>query len=75
MCDKHYTPNAKNKMGLATSTYYIFLDIGGGAGPYIFGFAGESLGYRAMYQICAFIVFIVLILYFLLIYKNKKKTA
>lgn len=65
----------KNRLGLATSTYYIFLDIGGGIGPYIFGFAGESLGYKSMYQIGAFIVFIVLILYFLLIYKNKKKTA
>lgn len=57
--------------GLATSTYYIFLDIGGGIGPYIFGFAGESLGYKAMYQICAGLVFIVLILYFFLIFKRK----
>lgn len=65
----------KNRLELAKSTYYIFLDIGGGIGPYIFGFAGENLGYKSMYQICAFIVFIVLILYFLLIYKNKKKTA
>lgn len=61
----------KNKLGLATSTYYIFLDIGGGIGPYIFGFAGESLGYKAMYQICAGLVFIVLILYFFLIFKRK----
>ena len=62
----------KNKLGLATSTYYIFLDIGGGIGPYIFGFAGENLGYKAMYQICAGLVFIVLILYFFLIFKRKK---
>lgn len=61
----------KNKLGLATSTYYIFLDIGGGIGPYIFGFAGQSLGYKAMYQICAGLVFIVLILYFFLIFKRK----
>lgn len=39
----------KNKLGLATSIYYIFLDIGGGIGPYIFGFTGENLGYKAMY--------------------------
>ena len=57
---------------LATSTYYIFLDIGGGIGPYIFGFAGEKLGYSYMYQISALLVFIVLILYFIMIFRKKK---
>lgn len=54
-----------------TTLLYIFIDIGGGIGPYIFGFAGENLGYKAMYQICAGLVFIVLILYFFLIFKRK----
>lgn len=63
----------RNKLGLATSTYYIFLDIGGGVGPYIFGFAGEKLGYSSMYQISAGLVFIVLILYFIMIFKKYKK--
>lgn len=65
----------RNRLGLATSTYYIFLDIGGGIGPYIFGFAGEKLGYSAMYQISALLVFIVLILYFIMIFRNKKDSG
>lgn len=65
----------RNRLGLATSTYYIFLDIGGGIGPYIFGFAGEKLGYSAMYQISALLVFIVLILYFIMIFRNKKDSV
>lgn len=32
----------------------------------------KSLGYKVMYQICAGLVFIVLILYFFLIFKRKK---
>lgn len=62
----------RNKLGLATSTYYIFLDIGGGIGPYIFGFAGEKFGYTCMYQISALLVFIVLILYFIMIFSRRK---
>lgn len=62
----------RNKLGLATSTYYIFLDIGGGNGPYIFGFAGEKFGYTCMYQISALLVFIVLILYFIMIFSRRK---
>lgn len=62
----------RNKLGLATSTYYIFLDIGGGIGPYIFGFAGEKFGYTYMYQISALLVFIVLILYFIMIFSRRK---
>ncbi len=64
----------RNKLGLATSTYYIFLDIGGGIGPYIFGFAGEKFGYSYMYQISAGLVFIVLILYFIMIFSGKKNS-
>lgn len=62
----------RNKLGLATSTYYICLDIGGGIGPYIFGFAGEKFGYTYMYQISALLVFIVLILYFIMIFSRRK---
>lgn len=52
---------------------YIFLDIGGGVGPYIFGFAGEKLGYAYMYQISACLVFIVLILYFIMIFRKNRE--
>ena len=50
------------------------LDIGGGIGPYIFGFAGEKFGYSYMYQISAGLVFIVLILYFIMIFSGKKNS-
>lgn len=62
----------KINSGLLASTYYIFIDIGCGIGPYIFSFARQNLGYKAIYQICAWLIFIVLILYFFLIYKRNK---
>ncbi|MNW21796.1 major facilitator superfamily transporter [compost metagenome] len=36
-------------MGLANSTYFIFLDLGLGFGPFALGYLVPELGYRGLY--------------------------
>jgi predicted MFS family arabinose efflux permease len=37
------------RISVATSTYFIFLELGLGAGPYLLGTLIAGIGYRAMY--------------------------
>ena len=53
------------KYGIATSTYFIGLDLGLGFGPYVLGFATSSVSYAQLYAIMAIIVAITMIIYFL----------
>lgn len=55
-----------NKMGLATSTFYIFTDFGAGMGPFILGIIIPFLGYRYLYIVMGILVFIAGVLYFFL---------
>ena len=41
------------RISYANSTFYIFWDIGTGAGPFFLGFLVEPLGYRGMYLVIA----------------------
>lgn len=52
------------KYGIATSTYFIGLDLGLGFGPYVLGFATSSVSYAQLYAIMAIIVAITMIIYF-----------
>ncbi|MEB7783758.1 MFS transporter [Mammaliicoccus sciuri] len=61
-------------IGLATSTFMIFMDLGNGLGPYILGFGIPVLGYAGMYKILAIIILLTFILYYLL-YAKKTKTT
>ena len=54
------------KYGIATSTYFIGLDLGVGFGPYILGFMTSSVSYAQLYAIMAIIVLIAAIIYFFL---------
>jgi MFS family permease len=56
----------KERMGLATSTWFIFLDGGIGIGPFILGFLIPLMGYRGLYLIMGIIVFACLFLYYFL---------
>src|SRR5699024_11178916 len=60
-------------VGLATSTFMIFMDLGNGLGPYILGFGIPILGYAGMYKILAVIILLTFILYYFLHGKNTKK--
>lgn len=59
----------KDKMGLATATYYVGSDFGVGIGPYFLGFAIGAFGYTVAFVGCAFIVLCALLAYYKLIAK------
>ncbi|WP_026565695.1 MFS transporter [Bacillus sp. UNC41MFS5] len=52
-----------HRMGLATSTFFIFLDAGLGFGPYILGFIIPLTGYRTLYVILGAVVLASMVLY------------
>jgi MFS family permease len=52
-----------HRLGLATATYYIFLDIGFGIGPYLFGSLIPFAGYSGLYLMMAMVIFATIILY------------
>lgn len=56
----------QERMGLATSTYFIFLDAGIGIGPFILGMFVPSIGYRGVFLTMAVVLLICLFLYFYL---------
>ncbi len=56
----------KERMGLATSTFFIFLDAGIGIGPFILGMLVPTIGFRGMYLLMAIVLVICLVLYYFL---------
>ena len=54
----------KHRMGLATSTYFIFADVGIGIGPFLLGFLIPIIDYRGLYVFLAIIVFACTFLYY-----------
>lgn len=62
-----------HRMGLATSTFFIFLDAGLGFGPYLLGFIIPYVSYSSLYATLGMVVFVSTILYFLL--HGKKERA
>jgi MFS family permease len=62
-----------HRMGLATSTFFIFLDAGLGFGPYLLGFFLPFTSYSTLYMILGVVVLVSSGLYFLL--HGKKERA
>lgn len=62
----------KHRLGIATSTYFIFLDGGIGFGPFLLGFLVPSIGYRGLYLFIAIIMLACIFLYYFL---HGKKAA
>ncbi|QDY45277.1 MFS transporter [Planococcus glaciei] len=62
-----------HRMGLATSTFFIFMDAGLGFGPYILGFMIPITGYSNMYVVLAIAALATAFLYYLL--HGKKEHA
>jgi len=56
----------QHRVGLATSTFFIFADIGSGIGPFILGFLIPTMGYRGLYVSMGFVVFATIFLYYFL---------
>jgi len=63
----------KNRVGLATSTYFIFLDLGFGLGPLIHGTLIKTIGYRGLYLSLVFVIIFLFILYFFLHGRKERK--
>ena len=57
---------SRSRFAQATTTFYIFFDLGIGLGPYLFGFMVPVMGYTGMYQSLAFVVLGALAVYYLL---------
>lgn len=62
------------RVGLATSTFWIFVDVGGGAGPFILGLFVPYTGYRGMYACTAVVAFACTFLYYML-HGRRSETA
>lgn len=56
----------KHRIGLATSTNFIFQDLGVGIGPFLLGYFVPLIGYRGLYMMMAAVVLVCLFLYYLL---------
>ncbi|MBW9159196.1 MFS transporter [Clostridium tagluense] len=54
----------KHRVGLATSTFFIFMDAGIGVGPLLIGTIVPIVGFRGMYMTLATIVFLSIFLYY-----------
>ncbi|WP_408063441.1 MFS transporter [Ureibacillus sp. GCM10028918] len=66
-----------HRYGLATSTYFIFLDIGLGIGPFILGLIEPHTTYRMLFLAMVPIILVALVLYYFLVHKktrSKNKT-
>lgn len=63
----------KDRFGQATSTFFIFFDMGLGFGPYIFGSLVPEVGYGGVYKIASGIAFASIALYYLM-HGRKQRT-
>ncbi len=54
---------SKSRFAQATTTFYVFFDLGIGIGPYLFGFLIPSMGYEGMFQVLALFVVGAVIMY------------
>ena len=57
---------APHRLGLATSTFFIFVDLGFGIGPYLLGSLVPFTGYRGLYFIMAIVILATIPLYYFL---------
>ncbi|WP_110929240.1 MFS transporter [Bacillus massiliglaciei] len=64
-----------HRMGLATSTYFVFLDLGLGLGPYLLGFFVPLIGYRGLFETMSAVIVISVILYFFLHGRKDKELS
>lgn len=59
-----------NRIGIATSTFYIFLDFGFGFGPYFLGVLIPKIGYSSLYLTLMVVVMASMLLFMRLYRKN-----
>lgn len=62
----------RHRVGLATSTFFVFMDSGVGVGPFLLGFIIPIVGFRGLYFTLAVVVFASIFLYYVLHGKKKR---
>ena len=62
----------RHRVGLATSTFFVFMDSGVGIGPFLLGFIIPIVGFRGLYLTLAVVVFASIFLYYVLHGKKKR---
>lgn len=65
----------KRRFGPATSTYFIFLDLGVGIGPYFLGFIVPYAGFKGVYLACVGLMLISIPLYSLVHGRKAKRPS
>ena len=63
----------RHRIGLATSTYFVFFDFGIGVGPFLMGFILPLIGFRGLYGSMAAVILICIFVYYIV--HGKKATA
>ena len=63
----------RHRIGLATSTYFVFFDFGIGVGPFLMGFILPLIGFRGLYGSMAAIIIICIFVYYIV--HGKKASA
>jgi len=56
-----------HRMGVATTTYFVFVDLGFGIGPYLLGVMLPLTGYRGLYLIMTLVILASVPLYYVLL--------
>lgn len=54
----------RHRIGLATSTFFVFFDFGIGVGPFLMGFILPWIGFRGLYGSMAAIIFVCIFIYY-----------
>ena len=61
-----------NRSGLATSTYFLSMDIGVGIGSFALGIVAAATDYRIMYLVCSGLVILLTVLFYSTISRKQK---
>ena len=59
-----------HRVGLATSTFYICVDVGIGLGPFFLGFLTPIIGFRGMYVALALLLAVSIFIYYVMVGKK-----
>ena len=65
--------SSPERISYVNSTFYIFLDVGTGSGPFLLGFLIPSAGYRGMYTAMAGVTFLLCLLYLFISRKSAQQ--
>ncbi|MFC3419112.1 MFS transporter [Salinicoccus hispanicus] len=63
---------SRENVGLATSTYFIMLEVGLGFGPFFLGLLIPSLGYGGLYQFLVLSILVAMLIYYVVYGRHEK---